>query len=106
MTQEIFFYLQLLVFVMNICVFIFIMNEKKVKYKFIRAALIVAMCIGLFFNLGKLTWFTVLFAFTPFISLLKLPHEHINRIAETGGDYIRGRSKPVQSVSRGSKTVH
>lgn len=105
MKQDVFFYMQLTMFVLNVIVFIFIMNERKLKYKAVRVALLVAVSIGFFINLGKVTWFAVLFCFTPFLSLINIRYERLDRIIKTGRDYIRGGGKHLEKLS-GSHKAH
>ncbi|MES2382416.1 MAG: hypothetical protein V4538_15320 [Bacteroidota bacterium] len=104
MKQDIFFYMQLLLFALNIIVFIYIMLEHKVKYKFARVALLIAVSFGFFINVGKVTWFAVLFCFTPYLSLLNIKHERLDRIVKTGRDIIRGGGKHLPGMERRGET--
>jgi len=104
MKQDVFFYLQLLLFALNVIVFIYLMNEHKLKYKFARVALLIVVSIGFFINLGKVTWFAVLFCFTPFLSLINIRHERLDKFVKRIGYNIRGSGKHLQKLQGENKT--
>jgi hypothetical protein len=60
------------------------MQEKRVKLRAVKVALLIAISLGTLVNLGKVTWMNVLFAFTPFLLLGKIfkkDKESIHKIA-------------------------
>ncbi|MDU9793828.1 hypothetical protein RGC27_08290, partial [Helicobacter pylori] len=71
-------YAQIIVFVLNIVVFCYLMQEPQVNYKLARVILLVAISVGAVINFGKVTVFTVIFSFTPFITLIKINKQHGN----------------------------
>lgn len=86
---DVILYAQIIVFVLNIVVFCYLMQEPQVNYKLARVILLVAISVGAVINFGKVTVFTLIFSFTPFITLIK-----INRHGDTKrlGSYF-GRIK-------------
>lgn len=66
------FYAQFFMLLTNIIVFIFVMQEKSERLRFVKVSLLVAISLGTLVNLGKLTWLNVVFAFTPFVLLGKI----------------------------------
>ena len=66
---------QFVVLFLNIVVFVYLMNEDSVKYRRARVMLLICISIGMIVNIGKITWYTVLFSFTPFLSLINI-NEH------------------------------
>lgn len=93
------FYAQILVLMLNIIVFIFLMQEHNLKYKLVRVVLLVAISIGAVINFGKVTIFTVLFSFTPFITLIKIqPHGKFYRTFEKLRNYIWRHKQHIQDM--------
>ena len=68
--KDIFLYIQLGVFVMNVIVFIYLMQSEKYNYKFARITLLFILTVGLIVNIGKVTFLTILFTSSTFISLI------------------------------------
>jgi len=100
------FYAQLLVLCLNIIVFIFLMNEQKFNFKLARIVLLVAISVGAVINLGRITLFTVIVAFTPFITLINIQqHGKTYRFFKRVGDYFRGNSKSSQKLQGNHKTL-
>lgn len=96
----------LLMLVLNVGTFIYLMNADKIYLRLLRVILIVVIFIGTLSNLGKLTLWNVLFAFTPFITLIKInPHGKINRIAERIRGSGRTDKQYVQGVQGGAKAL-
>ena len=105
--MDVIFYAQILVFVLNIVVFCFLMNESEMNYKLARVILLVAISVGAVINFGKVTIFSVLFSFSPFITLIKIQeHGKIHRFIERVRSYIRGHKQHLQDMERDHKTVH
>jgi len=102
--EDVFFYLQLIMFALNVCVFIYIMQERNLNHKWARVALLIAVSIGFFINLGKVTWFAVLFCFTPFIALINFKHERLDQHFKRIGHHIRGGSKHLEKLQGLDKT--
>lgn len=63
---------QFVVLFLNIVVFVYLMNENSIKYRRARVMLLICISIGIILNIGKVTWLTVLFSFTPFLSLINI----------------------------------
>lgn len=103
--EIIFFWLQILLFAINVIVFIYLMDKKQVKYKWARVAFIVIMSFGFFINGGETSWFALLFCLTPFITLSKITNANITGIAKKHGDYINSSGERLQSVEGRSKAV-
>jgi hypothetical protein len=83
------------------------MNEHEINYKLARIVLLVAISIGAVINFGKVTIFSVLFSFSPFITLIKIQqHGKIYRFIEGVRSHLRRHKQSLQDVERGSKTVH
>lgn len=101
------FYAQLLVLTLNIIVFVFLINEHKFNFRMARVVLLIAISVGAVINLGKVTLFTVVVAFSPFITLINInQHGKLYRFIKRIGDYLGGNSKPPQELQRGNKTLH
>lgn len=83
--KDIFLYLQFGILIMNVIAFVYIMSEEKYHYKIPRVVFIILCTVGLIVNMGSITLATVLFSFSPFLSLLKIQqhgtiHKHFERI--------------------------
>lgn len=101
------FYAQILVLALNIVVFCFLMQEQELNYKLARVVLLVAISVGAVINFGKVTIFTVLFSFTPFITLIKIQqHGYIHRTIEKFRNYIRRHKQSLQDMEGSNKTLH
>lgn len=105
MKHEIIFWLQFFLFVINICLLIYLMDTTQVKYKWARISFIIIMSIGFFINRGETSWFAILFVLTPFVTLIKLNHANINRISKKHRDYLGRRGEHLQGVEGGGKSV-
>lgn len=104
--NNIFFYVQLGIFILNIIVFIYLMKEPSLNYHTERIILLVMVTVAGVITFGKVTWLTVLFAFTPFIVLIKIkPHGKFDRFIEGIRDYFRGDKQHSQSVQRSNKAL-
>ena len=101
---DITFYSQIIVFVLNIVVFCFLMNERDMSYKLARIILLVAISVGAVINFGKVTVFTVIFSFTPFITLIKINKQHGN--IKRLGSYFGRFKQRLQNMERGYKANH
>lgn len=100
------FYAQLIVLCLNIVVFIFLMNEKNFHFKTARIIVLIAISVGAVINLGRITFFTVIVAFTPFLTLINIQqHGKFYRYLKRIGDSFRGHSKSVQKLQRDNKTL-
>ena len=81
--KDIFLYIQIAVFAMNVVVFIYLMQTEKYQYKFARITLLILLSAGMLVNIGKLTFLTVLFTLSTYLSLFKFnPNGNISRIIE------------------------
>lgn len=97
---------QFIVLILNIIVFIYLMNERTVKYRRVRVMLLLCISIGIIVNIGKVTWYTVLFSFTPFLSLINInEHGKIYRLIKRIGGYFRSNQQHLQDIQRHNKTV-
>lgn len=104
--RDLFLYVQFFIFMMNIFVFIFIMETNKYDYKGIRAFVLVILSIGMLSNIGKLTIINVLFSFSTFLSLLKIkPDGNIHRIIEKCRHYFGSSKQPHKKLQGSHKTV-
>lgn len=100
------FYAQLIVLCLNIVVFIFLMNEQNFHFKTARIIVLIAISVGAVINLGRVTFFTVIVSFTPFLTLINIDqHGKFYRYLKRIGDSFRGHSKPVQKLQRDHKTL-
>ena len=100
------FYAQLLVFTLNIVVFIFLMNEHNFSFKAARIVLLIAISVGAVINFGRVTFFTVIMAFTPFLTLINIKQDgKLHRLIERIRHRFGSHSQPVQKLQRDSKTV-
>ena len=64
------FYANFLMLSANIIVFIIVM-QSDAKLKVVKTCLLIAISLGTILNIGKLTWFTILFALAPGLMLFK-----------------------------------
>lgn len=103
---DLIFYSNLIMFILNTIIFLFLMSEPNLKYKFVRVLILVAMSVGAVINFGKFTVFTVLFMFTPFITLIKIKqHGKLHRTIEKLRAYFGWDKQHLQNVQRSSKAV-
>lgn len=100
---DVILYAQIIVFVLNIVVFCYLMQEPQVNYKLARVILLVAISVGAVINFGKVTVFTVIFSFTPFITLIKINKQHGN--IKRLGSYFGRIKQRLQNVHRSHKTA-
>lgn len=100
-------YLQLIIFAMNVLAFIYLlMHADKYNYKVARVVLLIALTIGMVANIGQVTFITILFTFSTFLSLIKInPNGYIYRSIEKLRSYIWGDKQHLQRLQRDSKTV-
>lgn len=97
---------QFVVLFMNVMVFIYLMNEPEVKYRRVRVMLLICISIGIIINIGKVTWFTVLFSFTPFLSLININENgKIYRFIKRVRGNLRSNQQRLQNIQRHSETV-
>ena len=100
------FYAQLMVFILNVVVFIFLMNEHNFSFKAARIVLLIAISVGAVINFGRVTFFTVIMSFTPFLTLIKIEqHGKLHRFIERIRHRFGGHSQSVQKLQRDNKTV-
>jgi hypothetical protein len=93
------FYAQILVLILNCVVFVFLMQTENVNYKLARIVLLVAISVGTVINFGKVTIFTILFSFAPFLSLINInQHGKIHRLIERIRDIIWSNKQPLQKL--------
>ena len=105
--KDIFLYLQLVVLVMNVMAFIYIMHEKKYNYKFARVTLLIVLTAGMIANIGKVTFLTILFTSSTFLSLLNIsPNGNIHRLIEKFRDYFNRHKQHLQGVQGSHKALH
>ena len=104
--NDIFLIIQMVVLVMNIITFVFIMQDEKYTYKTLRVIFIIVCTIGLILNIGKMNFYTVLFSFSTFISLLNIQqHGNIHRRIEKYRGYFGRNKQHVQKLQRSGKAV-
>lgn len=101
---DVILYAQIIVFVLNIVVFCYLMQEPQVNYKLARVILLVAISVGAVINFGKVTVFTVIFSLTPFITLIKINKQHGN--IKRLGSYFGRFKQRLQDMERGYKANH
>lgn len=100
------FYAQLIVLFLNIVVFVFLMNEHNFSFKAARVVLLIAISVGAVINFGRVTFFTVIMSFTPFLTLIKIEqHGKLYRLIERIRHRFGGHSQSVQKLQRDRKTV-
>jgi len=105
--NNLFLYLQLMVLVMNVITFIYIMHEKKYEYKFVRVTILIVLTAGMIANIGKVTFLTILFTSSTFLSLLNIsPNGNIHRLIEKFRGYFNGHKQHIQGVHGSSKALH
>lgn len=85
---------QILIFALNVAVFIYLMSKEDIYLRQARIALLVVLTVAgmvsLVINQGKLTWINVVFSFTPAITLFKInPNGTIFNFIER----VRGNSR-------------
>lgn len=104
--KDFFYYLQFVVFMINILVFIYIMQTNEYNYRGARGLLLIILSIGMLVNIDKITFINVLLSFSTFLSLIKIkPHGKIYRIIEKRRDYFRSNKQHTEKLQRGHKTV-
>jgi len=104
--KDIFLYLQLVVLVMNVIAFIYIMHEEKYNYKFARVTLLIVLTTAMIANIGKVTFFTILFTSSTFLSLLKIePNGYTHRLIEKFRGYFNRHKQHLQGVQGSDKTL-
>lgn len=105
--KDIFLYLQLVVLVMNVMAFIYIMVEKKYNYKFARVTLLIVLTAGMIANIGKVTFLTILFTSSTFLSLLKIDSKdgNIHRFIEKFRGYFNGHKQHLQGLQGSNKAL-
>ena len=100
------FYAQLIVLFLNIVVFVFLMNEHNFSFKAARVVLLIAISVGAVINFGRVTFFTVIMSFTPFLTLIKIEqHGKLYRLIERIRHRFGGHSQSIQKLQRDNKTV-
>lgn len=90
---------QFIVLVLNIVVFCYLTKENDISFKLERALLLIAISIGAVLNFGKVTAFTILFSFTPFVTLINISkdgkfYQYFKRVINN----IRGNGKPMEKL--------
>ena len=105
--KDIFLYLQLLVLVMNVIAFIYIMHEERYQYKLARAIILIVLTAGMIANIGKVTFLTILFTSSTFISLINIePHGAFHRLIEKLRSNFNGDKQHVQDIQGSHKALH
>jgi len=105
--KDLFLYLQLVVLVMNVIAFIYIMHEERYQYKAARAIILIVLTAGMIVNIGKVTFLTVLFTSSTFISLINIePHGAFNRFIEKCRGYFNRREQHIQNIQGSHKALH
>lgn len=97
------FYAQLIVLILNVVVFIYIMSASGVYMRFARVILLVAIFVGTLANFGKLTMLNVLFAFTPFLTLINIRQHGKNH--RTNRSDSGGSKQHLQNLQGNSKAL-
>jgi len=104
--QNILFYAQLIVFGLNILVFFYLLRHQEVSYNLERIILVVAFTVMFVINLGKVSWVSVIFAFTPFIALIKIkPNGTLDRLFENIRGYFRSDKQHGKNLQRSNKAL-
>jgi len=105
--KDIFMYLQFVIFVMNVVTFIYIMQHEKYNYKFARVSLLVLLSAGMIANIGKVTFLTILFTSSTFLSLLKIDSKNgnIHRFVEKFRNYFNRHKQHLQGLQGSDKTL-
>jgi len=104
--SDIFLIIQLAVLVMNIITFVYIMQEEKYNYKLARVIFIIICTVGLMANIGKVTFLTVLFSFSTFISLINIKHGNIHRRIEKYRGYFGRHKQHIQKLQGSGEALH
>ena len=102
--KDIVFISQVLVLLLNVITFVYLW-EQKVNYKVVRIVVLITFTIGLITTFGQVTWFAVLFSFTPALSLIKFEDGNIGRISKKRWSYIRRDKQHLQNMERSDKTL-
>lgn len=96
---------KVLVLLMNVITFIYLLDESKVNYRLLRVLLLVTFTIGLIVTFGTVTWFSVLFSFSPALSLINITDGNIGRIGKKFRSHIRRDREPVQNIQGNHKAL-
>ena len=102
--KDIVFISQVLVLLLNVITFVYLW-EQKVNYKVVRIVVLITFTIGLITTFGQVTWFAVLFSFTPALSLIKFEDGNIGRISKKLWTYFRRDKQHLQNMERRNKTL-
>ena len=102
--KDIVFISQVLVLLLNVITFVYLW-EQKVNYKVVRIVVLITFTIGLITTFGQVTWFAVLFSFTPALSLIKITPDDIRRNYKKFWTYFRRDKQHLESLQRGDKTL-
>jgi len=99
MKTDIILYSQIIILILNIIIFFYLLREHNLQHKFVRVLLLIAITIGGLSNFGKVSIYTILFMFSPFLTLIKFnPNGKLHRIIEKLRHHIRGHKQSVQNV--------
>ncbi len=103
--KDIVFISQVIVLILNVVTFCYLM-DKKVSYKSLRVIMLITFTIGLITTFGQVTWFAVLFSFTPALSLINItPYGHISRNIKKLRAYFRRDKQHLEGMERSNKTL-
>ena len=102
--KDIVFISQVLVLLLNVITFVYLW-EQKVNYKVVRIVVLITFTIGLITTFGQTTWFSILFSFTPALSLIKFEDGNIGRISKKLWTYFRRNKQHLESLQRSDKTL-
>lgn len=102
--QDIFYYAQWVVFILNILVSIYLFKHQELSYNLERIILVVIFTVMIVINFGKVSWVSVIFAFTPFIALIKIkPNGKLDRLLENIRSYFRSHKQHGKDLQRSNK---
>lgn len=107
--KDFFLYLQIVILIMNVLTFIYIMQSEKYHYKFARVTLLVLLTAGMLANIGKVSFLTVLFTSSTFLSLIKISPDtngKLYRFIEKCRSYFNRDKQHLQRVQGNNKTLY
>lgn len=101
--KDVIFISQAVVLLLNVVTFVYLL-EQKVNYRAIRIIVLITFTIGIVATFGQTTWFSVIFSFTPALSLIKIkPHANIFHKLRA---YFRRGKQSLQNMERSGKALH
>ena len=104
--KDLVFYSQLIILLLNIVVFIHLIDHKNIDFKAVRVMVLITFTVGLLVTFGKVSWFSVLFSFSPALTLINTTADgNINRIIKKFRSYIGRDKQHLQGLQRRNKTL-